>query len=51
MPIRNPIDLGLAISGVGAVDPPVRRAPTARELESIARSLLARTWKFSSTLD
>ena len=38
-------------SGVGAVDPPTRRAPTARELERIARSLLARTWKFSSTLD
>ena len=44
------IEITVTTDGLGAVDPPCRRAPTASELQVIARYILQRQYHFTSQL-
>jgi hypothetical protein len=45
------LQVTIITSGLGAVDPPTRRAPTARELHQIAELLTRRTYQFHPFAD
>lgn len=40
------VEITITTRGLGAVDPPIRRAPTARDLHRLADSLARRIYQF-----